>query len=55
MKSFKSNLLVTITLFVTPLLLGTLAAAQADDSAKVKWEEVIGVIQRLNLVGSGTG
>jgi hypothetical protein len=37
------------------LLLGTFAAAQADDSVTVKWEEVIGVIQARNLVGSGTG
>lgn len=55
MKSFKSNLLVTITLFVTPLLLGSLAAAQDEDSGKVKWKEVIGIIQAGNVVGSGTG
>jgi hypothetical protein len=43
------------SLVVTALALGATQLAHAEQSDVVRWQSVIGIIQGLNVVGSGTG
>ncbi len=53
MKAAKISIFITVSIFMVNWLVGlSTSTAQATN---VKWDQIIGIIQAENLVGSGTG